>query len=505
MTDKFAALLDQFTQSGSPDLTPPTIDQLFTNGNLKQPHRNGPFWGGQYVINMTMVPAGCTQEAGQLSCLLRALSVPSRSRKAACPMWQGAARVALAGGSSSASPRCRGASVISGLNGAWAATNPLGNQAAVILATNGPGSDGDSVWIARDGHLTWTGSQNVNGVDLHNVGQHRRAQGTIAAPTLAASNVAVSNAVRSPSTLFVQNTDGSTPAPADMGQATLHGALQLANIGVPRATCTPPTVVGNSDGSGQVLTCHGRAVDPCWRTVAARSAVCRCERFGGAGASLFGGRCAESPRRCAELRSRHNSDGEFRGFGRKRTVGYQHHGRRRYAYRRTRHRVDVLRILTGKHTMYLRVLLLKLLLLVSLCLTGNAAFAVPPFGCTPGNQDNTCLTAIRGNPIPPPLCSTAPGWTTVVAAGWIGSQWTQPQCNFQPAPTCPSGNIQTQSPVWNGVQWIGLSCAAPAPPPPTLVSLGAPPIPFQGGFVQLVKGHWFVTPTMDKYTARFFR
>lgn len=260
VTDNFAALLDEFTQSGSPDLTPPTLDQLFTNGNLKQPHRSGPFWGGQYTVTMTMVPAGCTQEAG--NCHVSYVFYPSlpltKNGKADVA---GAAQIALAGGASFGFSKTQNASVISGLNGAWTATNPLGNQAAVIFATNGPGSDGDSVWIARDGHLTWTGSQNVNGVDLHNVG-NIDAQGTIAAPTVAASNVAVSNAVRSPGTLFIQNDAGTAPATADMGTATLHGPLQLADTGVPRAPCTAPTVVGNSDHSGQVLTCQNGQLIP---------------------------------------------------------------------------------------------------------------------------------------------------------------------------------------------------------------------------------------------------
>ncbi|MDQ7980367.1 hypothetical protein QYH69_24315 [Paraburkholderia sp. SARCC-3016] len=260
VTDNFAALLDQFTQSGSPDLTPPTVDQLFTSGNLKQPHRNGPFWGGQYIITMSMVPAGCTQEAGD--CHVSYVMYPSLPvTKSGVPDVAGAGEIARAGGISFGFSKTQNSSQIDGINGAWHATNPLGNQPAVILATNGPGSDGDSVWIARDGHLTWTGSQNVNGVDLHNVG-NIDAQGTIAAPTVAASNVAVSNAVRSPATLFIQNAAGTAPAPADMGQATLHGALQLANIGVPRAACTPPMVVGNSDGSGQVLTCQGGQLIP---------------------------------------------------------------------------------------------------------------------------------------------------------------------------------------------------------------------------------------------------
>ncbi|MDQ7980366.1 hypothetical protein QYH69_24310 [Paraburkholderia sp. SARCC-3016] len=106
-------------------------------------------------------------------------------------------------------------------------------------------------------------------------------------------------------------------------------------------------------------------------------------------------------------------------------------------------------------------LMLRLSLLLVLNLTANVAHATPPFGCAPGDQDNTCLTAIRSAPIPQPACSTAAGWTTAAAAVWIGSQWSQPQCSFQPAPTCPTGSTQTTAPAWNGAQWVGLVCAPP--------------------------------------------
>jgi hypothetical protein len=108
-------------------------------------------------------------------------------------------------------------------------------------------------------------------------------------------------------------------------------------------------------------------------------------------------------------------------------------------------------------------LMLRLSLLLALHLTVNVAHATPPFGCAPGNQDNTCLTAIRSAPIPQPACSTAAGWTTAAAAVWIGSQWSQPQCNFQPQPMCPPNTNQVTPAVWNGSAWVGLNCVPSAP------------------------------------------
>jgi hypothetical protein len=100
---------------------------------------------------------------------------------------------------------------------------------------------------------------------------------------------------------------------------------------------------------------------------------------------------------------------------------------------------------------------------VAMSLIAQVSFAGVA-GCVPGWQDNTCVTAIVHGYIQPPTCSSAPGWTTAAAAQWIGSQWTQPQCNFVQQPSCPAGQTQVQPASWNGAQWVGLSCAPPAPP-----------------------------------------
>ncbi|MCG5077128.1 hypothetical protein [Paraburkholderia tagetis] len=265
--ENYSTLLTQYTQSGNSTLTAPTIADLQTAGNLKQAYRAGPFWGGSYTIQMNMLPAGCTETAG--NCHVSWIFYPSlpytRNGK---PDVSGAAQIALAASSQGAQfgySSTLNAATISGLNGAWTASNPLsGTPAAAILATNGPNADGNSLYIRRDGSLTWTGDQNVNGVSLHNVNSID-ATGTIAAPTVSASDVAVSNAVRTPSTLYVQNSSGRAPAPIDTGAASVHGnatvygALEVANTATPRATCTSTAgttrIAANADGSGQLLSC----------------------------------------------------------------------------------------------------------------------------------------------------------------------------------------------------------------------------------------------------------
>jgi hypothetical protein len=241
--------------------SPPTIDDLFTQGNLKQPHANGPFWGGMYVISMSVGPATCMVSAGD--CHVSYVMYPSKPlTRGGKSDVVGASQIAQAGGNSFGYSKAQNPGTITGLNGAWTATNPLaGNPAAAILATNGPTTDGNSVYIRRDGSLTWTGDQNVNHVSMHNV-HDIDAEGTIAAPALAASNVAVSNAVRTPSTLYVQNAAGSGPAPINTGaanvngNATVTGTLQVGNLTVPRTACSGSAIAASSDGSGLILSCQ---------------------------------------------------------------------------------------------------------------------------------------------------------------------------------------------------------------------------------------------------------
>jgi len=97
--------------------------------------------------------------------------------------------------------------------------------------------------------------------------------------------------------------------------------------------------------------------------------------------------------------------------------------------------------------------------------SGHSAFAQSAAGCGAGNQDSTCLGRVTATPRTPPTCSTAAGWTTVVPAQWIGSQYSAPQCNYQAPPSpCPDGDTTTSPASWNGSQWVDPVCAAPAPP-----------------------------------------
>ncbi|VWC47087.1 hypothetical protein BLA23254_07446 [Burkholderia lata] len=262
VTDKYGTLVAQMVGDKTTAVTPPTFADLRAGGYLKANYAAGPFWGGSYMIQMSVGPDGCS--TGSTSCQVSYVFYSSQPvTRLGQPDVAGAGIVAQAAGTGFGFSSTQNSAIVRGLNGAWTANNPVpGAPAGIVMATNGPSSDGNSVFIRRDGSLKWTGSQDVNGVDLHNVG-NIDATGTIAAPTLAASNVAVSNAVRTPGTLAVQTANGSAPAPISTGDSSVNGQLQVTQTITPGAVATPRAscplngaLAQNNDGRGQILSCQ---------------------------------------------------------------------------------------------------------------------------------------------------------------------------------------------------------------------------------------------------------
>jgi len=253
ITDNFGTILTQYAASGNnPTITPPTIPQLVTAGNLKQAHKNGPYWGGTYVTTMTMVPSGCTQSAG--NCRVAFTMYPTAQLlKGGKADVAGAAQIAqagskLAGTSQFGYSSAQNPAQIVGINGSFTATNPLGSKAASIMATNGPNTDGSSVYIRRDGSLTWTGDQDVNNVSLKNVNDIK-TQTLGASGAVAAASVSATGAVTAATMTATGAIKGNS--------VTSATTLQAGNVAYPRNPCSPNGATANNiDGSGQQLTCQ---------------------------------------------------------------------------------------------------------------------------------------------------------------------------------------------------------------------------------------------------------
>lgn len=123
-------------------------------------------------------------------------------------------------------------------------------------------------------------------------------------------------------------------------------------------------------------------------------------------------------------------------------------------------------------------LAIKVCLLVCTLCGGSAAMA-GPIRCSVNNQDSSCVGTITAAWQTPPSCPASAGWTTIVHAKWIGSQYSAPQCNYQAPPTCPSGYDQNSAPSWNGSSWVGLTCIPSAPPVPDPNAVCSAQVPSQ--------------------------
>lgn len=241
VTTNFATLLSQYTSSGSAVLTPPTIAQLYTTGSLTQPHRNGPFWGGVYTIQMSVVPAGCSASAG--TCHISYLMYPSTPlTKSGVPDVAGAAQVAQAGGSQFGYSKLQTPATITGLLGAWTTANPLaGSPAAAIVATNALDSDGSSVFYRRDGTLPLTAPLAGGGQDVNNVA-NVNATANVTGKALVSRNgnttSSLANDAGGNTNLYQDNAlqilknGTSTFAPLNVGDVNSQGTVSAPNLNV---------------------------------------------------------------------------------------------------------------------------------------------------------------------------------------------------------------------------------------------------------------------------------
>jgi hypothetical protein len=107
---------------------------------------------------------------------------------------------------------------------------------------------------------------------------------------------------------------------------------------------------------------------------------------------------------------------------------------------------------------------IRISLIACALLSGSAAVA-GPVRCSVNNQDSTCVGHLTTTWQTAPTCPNQPGWTTIAAAQWIGSQYSAPQCNYQAPPSCPPGTTQAAGATWNGANWVGLWCLPNTPPP----------------------------------------
>jgi hypothetical protein len=235
-----------FSQTSPTALPAPTLATISAQSNTKVNYKAGPFWGGTYQIQLSVVPANCSAAAG--TCHIASLFYPSQPLlKGGVPDVGGAGVVAAAAGNQFGYSTNRAPGTVVGLNGQWNTPNPIGNIAAMVVGINGFGNDANSPYYRRDGALPLTGTMNANLQNIQNAGAVSAQSVTLpVGNSLKIGGGAIyygdgtNAAVRTNGALYVQNEAGSAAAGVNMAAlnattATLStngGALTIGSAGV---------------------------------------------------------------------------------------------------------------------------------------------------------------------------------------------------------------------------------------------------------------------------------
>lgn len=159
--------------------------------------------------------------------------------------------ITAAGGAQFGYSTNRTPGVITGNQGQWTLPNSAGNRAGMILAINGFGADGSSVYYRRDGALPLTGAMNANNQDIQNAGnvsaKTLKLQGGNSLQIGSGATYygdTVNVAVRTNGTLYVQNEQGAGSVLIMAGDVTSNGTVSgntvdasVANINASASNC----------------------------------------------------------------------------------------------------------------------------------------------------------------------------------------------------------------------------------------------------------------------------
>lgn len=230
-----------FSQTSSTILPSPTLAALSAQSNTKVNYKTGPFWGGAYQIQLSVVPATCSVAAG--TCHIASLFYPSQPLlKGGVADVAGAGVVAAAGGNQFGYTTNKVPGTVAGLIGQWNTPNPVGNVAAMVVGINGFGNDANSPYYRRDGALPLTGTMDANLQNISNAGAVTAQSLTLpVGNSLKIGGGAIyygdgtNAAVRTNGALFVQNEAGTAGAGLNATTATLSangGALTIGTAGV---------------------------------------------------------------------------------------------------------------------------------------------------------------------------------------------------------------------------------------------------------------------------------
>jgi prepilin-type N-terminal cleavage/methylation domain-containing protein len=237
----------------------PTVAELKAKGYLANNFQNSSLAGNTWSVKISQSPVGCTPPA----CDLTALVYSSTGlTKDGVPDTMLAARISEKLGNDGGTSRDSAPNTISGPNGLWTTTNPLGAVQAVIAMQTGYGSQGfsqfvrmgDARAVTLNGGLTNNGTLTNNGA-LTNTGSltNNGAASITGALAMNNQNITGVNALTATTGNFTNTTTTGTAT-----MAAMNGNLQVTSVAVVGGACAPNARIA-VDATGLLLSCQSGA------------------------------------------------------------------------------------------------------------------------------------------------------------------------------------------------------------------------------------------------------
>lgn len=262
MATNYAALVGNNPVAGFVAPMNPTIAELVAANILRNGTNQG-LLGGQLVIELQRLPAGCVAPACDIQSVIRGtqpILVPGTNT----PDMTMANKVASEVGADGAVSDPNTPAVFTGRNGAWTVANPTG-VAGVVAVRGGYNSSQWAQYCPRSG-CTFTGDINMGGNNINNIGNLAANSGTIntfnagaiTTNSLNSQTITNSGAINSAS-VNAANFGGGTFSGHHTGTANLNGSFSgsfVGNLTGNADTATYATTAGFANNASNATTAN---------------------------------------------------------------------------------------------------------------------------------------------------------------------------------------------------------------------------------------------------------
>ena len=223
-------------------------------------------YGTPYQVALSKIPAGCVAPACDIAGKVYiggAITDPSTGK----PLILEDAAAAIGGDGGYSDTITPG--TLTGMNGSWTDTNPLGTVAGVLAMRVGYGSSGWSAYVRRDGSLPMEGDLNFKGTTgtLHNIANAATVNAQkVVTPSGNSVQIGSSflygdgtnSAIRQNGALYVQNSAGTAAADVNAGNVNASASVNASgNVNASGGMWSNGQITTNSNVS---LAANGAAV-----------------------------------------------------------------------------------------------------------------------------------------------------------------------------------------------------------------------------------------------------